>query len=82
MSSPTILNEALVIRRASAQDARALQHLAELDSHRPLDGEVVLAESGGRPVAALEVRTGEVAADPFVRTAGVVRMLRGLAVGR
>ena len=82
MSAPSIINEALVIRPASDQDARTLDRLAALDSHHRLDGDVVIAETGGRAIAAVDVGTGEVTADPFVRTAGVVHMLRNLAFGR
>jgi hypothetical protein len=76
MSSPSILNQALVVRRPRDADARALARLAALDSKRNLDGDVLLAEVGGRPIAAIDVVTGLVAADPFVRSQDAVGVLR------
>jgi hypothetical protein len=69
--SPTI-----VIRLASHADARALNNLAALDSRLPLAGPAMLAEIDGTVRAALDLTDGSVAADPFVRTAEVVEMLR------
>jgi hypothetical protein len=70
MSSP-----ALTFRPATAADAAALRRLAALDSADPLSGEVVLAESDGRLVAAISA-SGRVVADPFVPTATTVQLLR------
>jgi hypothetical protein len=69
--SPTI-----VIRLATAADGATLSGLAELDSRRPLAGPAMLAEVDGKVRAALDLSDGSVAADPFVRTAEVVEMLR------
>lgn len=69
--SPTI-----VIRLASTADAATLSSLAELDSRPPLAGPAMLAEVDGTIRAALDLSDGSVAADPFVRTADVVEMLR------
>jgi hypothetical protein len=49
-------------------DRAALSYLADLDSRKPLTGEVLGAELDGALVAAISLTTGEVIADPFVRT--------------
>jgi len=69
--SPTI-----VIRLAGHDDATALHTLAALDSRLPLTGPAMLAEVDGTVRAALDLADGSVAADPFVRTAEIVEMLR------
>lgn len=71
-----IIDHALTIRRAHDGDADALRRLAELDSSRPLEGEVLLAELDGTPVAAVELGSDRVVADPFRPTAEVVELLR------
>jgi hypothetical protein len=57
-------------------DRRPLERLASLDDRRVPPQPVVLAERGGKLVAALSKRTGEVVADPFEPTAHLVAMLR------
>ncbi len=74
--SPTI-----VIRLANHGDARTLDDLAALDSRESLAGPAMLAEVDGVVRAALDLDDGSVAADPFVRTAEVVELLR-LRAGR
>jgi hypothetical protein len=69
----------LTLRTARDADARALERLAQLDSQRPLAGNVLLAEADGRPVAALSVVDHRVTADPFVNTTNVVPLLRARA---
>jgi hypothetical protein len=69
--SPTI-----VIRLATLTDSRTLGNLAALDSRHPLAGPAMLAEVDGVVRAALDLADGSVAADPFVRTAEVVELLR------
>ena len=69
--SPTI-----VIRLATLADHRTLGNLAALDSRHPLGGPAMLAEVDGVVRAALDLSDGSVAADPFVRTAEVVELLR------
>jgi hypothetical protein len=69
--SPTIL-----IRLATHADARKLNDLAALDSRRPLSGPAMLAEVDGTVRAALDLSDGSVAADPFVRTAEILELLR------
>ena len=66
----------LTVRRAGDDDAAAVAALAELDGQPRPAGAVLLAEVADRPVAALELASGRVAADPFVRTADAVRVLR------
>ena len=69
--SPTI-----IIRLATSADRATLSNLAELDSRHPLAGPAMLAEVDGTVRAALDLSDGSVAADPFVRTAEVVEMLK------
>jgi hypothetical protein len=69
--SPTI-----IIRLATTADDTTLSNLAVLDSRHPLAGPAMLAEVDGTVRAALDLSDGSVAADPFVRTAEVVEMLR------
>jgi hypothetical protein len=69
--SPTI-----VIRLATTADSSTVRNLADLDSREPLAGPAMLAEIDGRVRAALDLSDGSVAADPFVRTAEVIEMLR------
>jgi hypothetical protein len=67
--------DAVTIRRAGAADEGALRRLADLDSTRVPDGPVLMAEIGGRPVAAISVLSGESFADPFVPTLELRRLL-------
>jgi hypothetical protein len=68
--------DAIVIRHASEADARLLSDLALLDDRAPLGGPALIAEVDGIPRAALDLDDGSVAADPFVRTAELVALLR------
>jgi hypothetical protein len=68
--------DTLTVRRATSADAHALAALARLDSARPLHGEVLVAESAGRPVAAVALADQRAVADPFQRTAEAVDVLR------
>ncbi len=81
--------EHVVIRSARVSDSRALRELADLDSGRMPTGDALVAEVGGRVVAAVDVATGRALADPFVPTADIVgllqmrlRQLAGLSGGR
>jgi hypothetical protein len=76
---PTVSAEPITIRPASSDDDAPLARLADLDSARPLRGDVLVAVAGGRLVAAVSVADGRVIADPFVPTAGDVRLLRARA---
>jgi hypothetical protein len=66
----------IVIRAATAADGPVLTRLAALDSKRVPFGPTLIAEMDGEPVAAMSLRDGEVVADPFVRTAELVRLLQ------
>jgi hypothetical protein len=70
---------AVVIRAARGSDGAALADLAQLDSQRPLTGDVLIAEQNGAVVAA--VAGDRVIADPFRPTADLVGLLR-LHAGR
>lgn len=85
-SAWTIVNEfaardgsdprAVTIRTARPKDARALRALAALDSARPLDGDVLVAEQRGAAIAALELGSGRIVGDPMTPTAPAVALLR------
>jgi hypothetical protein len=65
------------IRRAQPEDRDGLAVLAELDGHRrPLQGPVLVAELGGRLVAARSLEDGSAVADPFSASAGPAALLR------
>lgn len=65
----------LVIRSARGSDGIELTRLAALDSSRMPSGPSLVAEVGGRIVAAVDVETGATIADPFQPTAGLVDLL-------
>ena len=65
----------ITIRPAAVQDAPAITRLALLDGHRLPAGDQLVAEAGGRILAAAEVSSGATVADPFRPTAGVVRLV-------
>ncbi|HEX2084524.1 MAG TPA: hypothetical protein VHF89_02500 [Solirubrobacteraceae bacterium] len=69
----------LTIRPAEHDDVRPLAELAGLDSARPLAGDVLLAEGEGGPLAAIEVDSGRVVADPFRPTHHEAELLRARA---
>jgi hypothetical protein len=69
-------SEAIVVRNATAADAIALERLAALDSREPLAGPAIIAERNGIAYAALDLSDGSVAADPFVPTVELVKLLR------
>jgi hypothetical protein len=68
--------DAYVIRLATEADAATLRRLAVLDSSRPLTGRVLIGEIGGRPAAALSLKTAAAVADPFQATANLRVHLR------
>jgi hypothetical protein len=65
----------VTIRYAFPDDARALRRLAILDSQRPRQDVVLVAEVGGELRAAL-TEDGSAIADPFHRTADLILLLR------
>lgn len=66
----------ITIRPARTADTDALLRLAALDSQGALTGDTLLAEVCGDPVAALDLGSGRVIADPFRPTADLVELLR------
>ncbi len=66
---------ALLIRPASPDDEPAIARLSALDEHVLPRGERLIGELGGRIVAALDVRSGDAVADPFVPTSGLLELL-------
>ena len=74
MSNLVNLDPTVVIRAARGSDGDILEQLARLDSQRPLNGDVLLAEQDGELVAALA--GDRVIADPFRPTADVITLLR------
>ena len=75
-TAPTVL-----IRAARGSDGAALHRLAALDSARVPHGDLLVAETDGALVAALDPDTGAAIADPFRHTADVVALLE-LRAGR
>jgi hypothetical protein len=68
----------LTIRWITGEDAverGRVERLAALDSQRTPAGPYLMAETGGRPIAARSMRDGTVVADPFTYSADAVRML-------
>lgn len=72
-SQPT---QTVVLRVAVPRDAAALTRLAALDDAPAPTGDVLLALVDGDPVAALSLTDGHAVANPFVRTADAVALLR------
>ena len=66
---------AVAIRRARDTDVPLLHDLAALDSHKPLQGPVLVAVVEGRIWAAIGIDDGHVVADPFLPTAPAVELL-------
>jgi hypothetical protein len=66
----------IVLRGALSADAPAVGRLSLLNGARGLRGPLVVAESGGRVVAAAEVESGRALGDPFAPTEAVVTLLR------
>jgi hypothetical protein len=65
-----------VIRRATEDDASTLVRIAQLDSQRPLGGNVLIGEIEGSAAAAISLNDHRVVADPFQRTAQLTQLLR------
>ena len=74
-----LATQPVTLRPARHDDASTLSALAQLDSARPLHGDVLLAETETGPLAAIELSTGRTVADPFRRTAESVGLLRTFA---
>jgi hypothetical protein len=67
---------AVTIRLAHSGDAGAIAHLAELDGAGVPAAPQLIAELGGRAIAALSLSSHTVVADPFVASADIVVLLR------
>ncbi|MFN0155326.1 MAG: hypothetical protein ACKVUT_13205 [Gaiella sp.] len=80
LSPPSLAShESVVIRHAGADDADALERLAQLGEH-PLPQEPLLvAEVSGELWAALSVADGATVTDPFRPTVELVALLRARA---
>lgn len=72
-------DQAVLIRLADADDGATMRRLAQLDTASGLDGACLIAERDGRPVAAAEIASGRLVADPFQPTADVVELLASRA---
>src|SRR5919197_2948253 len=72
---PVALVDGVTIRRSHAGDRAALQRLAQLDSRRLAEGELLVAEVEGELRAALPLGGGSAIADPFRPTAALVSLL-------
>jgi hypothetical protein len=68
--------EHITVRPTVPDDAVELATLAQLDSAPIPDSPGLVAESGGRIVAYMSSRGDEIVADPFVRTANLLALLR------
>ena len=66
----------ILIRDSGPEDALALMQLAELDSHAPPAGRVLVAEAAGKIRAAIAVDDDTLIADPFVATSSLEDLLR------
>lgn len=66
----------IVLRGALSADAPAVGRLSLLNGAGALRGPLVVAESGGRVLAAAEVQSGRALGDPFVASEAVVALLR------
>jgi hypothetical protein len=66
----------VTVRRFAERDIDAVRLLAALDSKRMPTGAVLVAERAGEVVAALELETSNVLADPFKPTADLVDLLK------
>ena len=74
-ASPADNHEAVTIRLATFDDGRALELLADLDSASVPATPRLIAERGGRPIAALSLADGAVIADPFRPTSDIIALL-------
>ena len=73
--TPRLAHERVTVRHARAQDVRALDRLAALDSARAPGFPSLVAESDARIFAALPLGSGRPIADPFEPTADVLALL-------
>jgi hypothetical protein len=76
------LSEAIIIRSARAADEDAVRRVAQRDSRAVPDGDLLIAVVDGEVQAAIALESGDVIADPFRRTAELVRMLALASISR
>jgi len=74
-TAPLATEAAVCIRLASAGDAAAMKRLGELEGRSLPAGDALLAVIDGRALAAINLSDGEILADPFHHTAGIVDQL-------
>ena len=65
----------VTVRLAEAEDGKAIERLAALDSARVPKGTLVVAEVAGTIQAAVPIDGGRAIANPFVPTADLVKLL-------
>lgn len=70
------LADGVTIRRAHEDDLVELVRLGQVDGRQLPAGDRLIAEAGGRAVAAVDVATGAAVLDPVVPTCEVVSLLR------
>jgi hypothetical protein len=75
-SIPAGADAPIVLRGALSADAPLVTRLSLLNGAGALRGPLVVAESGGRVLAAAEVESGRALGDPFVPTEAAVTLLR------
>ena len=75
VDDPVGVYDGVTIRRSHASDLAALRRLAQLDSRRLAEGELLVAEVDGELRAALPLAGGGAIADPFRPTAPLVSLL-------
>src|ERR671911_509126 len=76
MSVTTTTSTECTLRYAHEGDREAIVRLAQLDSKREPTGTLLVAESEAGILAALPLEGGDPIANPFVRTAELVELLR------
>lgn len=74
MSTNTVIEHPITVRRSTLADRAALTRLATLDSRFVPTGDLVVAELDGELWAAVST-SGEAIADPFRPTADLVSLL-------
>jgi hypothetical protein len=74
--TPLTTAPSVLIRAARGSDGAALRNLAALDSSAVPAGRLLIAETDGDLVAALDQESGAHIADPFRPTADVVALLQ------
>ena len=76
MSFDTKRDEHVTIRLSRPDDAADISTLARLDSARPPQGRLLVAEVAGELRAALPIDGGAAVADPFRHTLDLVSLLK------